>query len=411
MRPSAVVAATLLAVGALSASVAGAQTATTTTPTTTAPVSTTTTLPVAALTRSTISVGGVVDPAYAGADIGAQARLARANARGGVAGRRVVYVGTSPDAKTAISGVAPIAAVVPAASDTLDTATLTTARVPFFGPADTPAWTRNRWGFGFVGAQVPNLTTTASPAWGITMKALLGGATGRALAVAGGADRGPALAARASLQAVGFTVPEPTTVVAGADPGATATALAQAGPDGVVLLTDAPTTSVLAASLAAQSFTGTVATGPVFYRPENPAVAAGLTVMLPYAPPEQATAANRQMLADVERFAPGTKITAGVIAGYWSADEFVAALAKAGKGAGAARFAATLRTFTYEVRGTVGPTVFPGAHAQPSPCGALVQSDGTVYLSAVTHRCGRPVKVRLGAGTAGTSTATTATTR
>jgi hypothetical protein len=130
-------------------------------------------------------------------------------------------------------------------------------------------------------------------------------------------------------------------------------------------------------------------------------------VLLPYAPPEQATGANTTLLADVERFAPGTKVTAAVIAGYWAADEFVAALTRAGKDASAAKLAKTLRSFTYEVAGTVGPTRFPLAHSQPAPCGALVQSDGTMYLPAVTYRCGKPVEVKpSGAGTTGATTTT-----
>lgn len=415
MRRSALVVAAVLAASALTASVAVAQT-TPTTPATTAPGTTTpptTTLPATALTRSTISVGGVVDPAFAGAEVGAQARIARANARGGVGGRRIVYVGTALDAKGAISGVVPISAVVPAASPTLDTATLAAAKVPFFGPGDTAAWTGNASGFGFAGAQVPKASRTTSPAWGITLKALLGGAKGRSIAVAVApttADAGAS--ARASLEAAGFTTAAALTVAVGADPAATATALAQAGPDGVVLLTDALTTGALASALAARSFTGTVATTSDFYRPENPAIASGITVLVPYAPPEQTTAANRTLLADVERYAPGTKVTAAVIAGYWGADEFVAALTMAGKGATSAKFAKTLRTFTYEVKDTVGPTAFPAAHANAAPCGALVQSDGTLYLPAVTYRCGKPVKVKpSGPGTTGTTGTSTTTTK
>jgi len=404
-----VVAVALLAATALTASVAAAQTSTTppaTTPASTAPASTT--LPTTALTRSTISVGGVVDPAYAGAAVGAQARIARANARGGVVGRQVVYVGTSSDAKTAISGVVPISAVVPAASPTLDTATLATSKVPFFGPADQAAWTGNTSGFGFAGAQVPKFSRLTSPAWGVTMSALLGGATGKTIAVAAPPATDTGELARASLQAAGFSVSAVISVSPSPELSAIASALAQQGPDGVVLFTDAATTGALASALAAQSYTGTVATTQEFYRPENPAIASGLTVLLPYAPPEQATAANKVMLADVEKFAPGTKVTAAVIAGYWSADEFVVALTKAGKGASAAKLAKTLRSFTYEVKGTVGPTTFPAAHGQPSPCGALVQSDGTAYFPAVTYRCGKPVKVKpSGAGTTGTTTTTT----
>ena len=421
MRRPTLFAAALLAASVATASVAAAQTttttSTTTTPTTT-PASTSTTLPAAPITRTTISVGGFVadGPSYAGADVGAQARLVRANLRG-VGGRKIVYVGTEADhgdvaalAATRARLFPTVAAVVPSASPNLLTSNASPGP-PSFGPADTELWNATRLAFGFAGVQKPSPSgRLASPAWGITMRALLGTARGKTLVVAGGPlTMDQAQLARASLRAAGFTVPLAVFVEPGTDPAANATALAQQGSDGVVLLADALVTASVASALAAQSYTGTVATSAEFYRPENPAVASGLTVLLPYAPPEQATPANKALLADVERFAPGTKVTAGVVAGYWAADEFVAALTKAGKGASAAKLAKTLRTFTYEVKGTVGPTTFPGAHTQPSPCGALVQSDGTVYLPAVTYRCGTPVKVKIPTPTPSTAAAAATT--
>jgi hypothetical protein len=414
VRRPALFAAALLAASVATASVAFAQTTTTTTPATTIPV--TTTLPSAALTRSTISVGGFVadGPQYAGADVGAQARFARANLRG-VGGRKIVYVGTETDhgdvaalAATRARLFPRVAAVVPSASPNLLTSNASPGP-PSFGPADNELWNATRLAFGFAGVQKPSLSgRVASPAWGITMRALLGTARGKTVVVAGGPlTMDQAQMARASLRAAGFTVPLAVVVEPGTDPAANAASLAQQGRDGVVLLADALVTASVASALAAQSYTGTVATSAEFYRPESPTIAAGLTVLVPYAPLEQATAANKLLLADVERFAPGTKVTAGVIAGYWAADEFVAALTKAGKGASAARLAQTLRSFTYSVPGTVGPTAFPLAHTQPSPCGALVQSDGTAYLPAVTYRCGTPVKVKIPTPTPTSATTTT----
>jgi ABC-type branched-subunit amino acid transport system substrate-binding protein len=195
-------------------------------------------------------------------------------------------------------------------------------------------------------------------------------------------------ATRASLRAAGFTVPAPLVSSAAGPDAAT---MAAAGPDGVVLLVDAATAAATASGLAAAGYTGTAATGPAFYRPEAPTVGRGITVLLPYAPPEQVTPANRRLLADVERFAPGTVVTPGVIAGYWAADEFLVVLADAGRGAGKAKILRAARALRYEVAGTVGPTEFPLAHSQPAPCGSLAQGDGTRYLVPVTYRCGRPV--------------------
>jgi ABC-type branched-subunit amino acid transport system substrate-binding protein len=379
---------------------------TTTVPGTTVPATTAPTGPVG-ITAKTITVAGIVsaDGAGSGADVGAQARIARANARGGVAGRTVQYSGTELDGGDPARDSAAVAklrtevfAVVPAVSPVLDTAALAAAHLAFFGPADQAAWTGNGFGFGFAGAQVPAASKTVSPAWGLTMRALLGDAKGRKVSILTDHDGAGALRAeqaRVSLRAAGFTVAQPVPFVSlpatTPDLAPVATNLAASGPDAVVLLTTGGATAGIAAALAAQGYTGTVATGAAAYQPTVPTLGTGLTVLLPYAPPEQPTAANRQLLADVEKFAPGTKATPGVVAGYWAADEFLTALAKAGKRAGAAKIAATLRTFTYAMPATVGPAVFPRAHAQPAPCGALVQGDGSQYLVAVTYRCGKPV--------------------
>ena len=391
----------VLAVLVIIGSIAGAQTTSTTT---TAPASTSSTVPAGPLTATTVSVGGIVAdlPGYAGADVGAQARFARANEHGGVAGRRVRYVtterpGDAMASAAAVGRLAPeVFAVVPAATPVLDVAALAAAKLPFFGAADQSSWTGARLGFGFAGAQVAAPSRTVSPAWGITLTALLGGARGRTIAVVTTADpegTRAGAAARASLRAAGFTVPAPLVVSRG---GPTIPQLTAAGPDGVVLLVDGSTVAATAAALAAAGYTGTVATGPLAYRPEAPVVGRGLTALLPYAPPEQRTAANRRLLAEVERFAPGTVVTPGVLAGYWAADEFLAVLAVAGRRASAAQLRAAARTLEYEVGSTVGPTRFPGAHSQPAPCGALVQGDGTAYLVPVPYRCGRPAP--LGAG-------------
>lgn len=403
--------ATTLVGGTLGGGPASAQSTSTTAPPSTSSGSsssttttTTTAVPAGRLTATTVSVGGIVSdvPGDAGAEIGAQARFARANQHGGVAGRQVRYVGTehAADAAAATAAVGRLApqvfAVVPAASPVLDTAALAAARLPYFGPADEPAWTGAALGFGFAGAQVPAPSRFTSPAWGITLRALYGGAKGRTFAVVTTADAagtGAGAATRASLRAAGFTVPAPLVVFPGAP---SAAQLAAAGPDGVVLLVDAPTVASIAGALATAGYTGTVATGPVGYRPDLPATGRGLTVLLPYAPPEQATAANRRLAADVEHFAPGTVVTPGVVAGYWAADSFLAGLAAAGRRAKPARLAAALRHLEYSVPGTVGPTNFPGAHSQPAPCGALVQGDGTTYLAAVAYRCGHPVRISSG---------------
>jgi hypothetical protein len=367
------------------------------------------------VTRTTVTVGGLVgaDPASTGAEIGAQARFARANQRGGVAGRTVEYAGNAADATAA---AATVFAIVPAVSDTLDTAPLTQASVPFLGAATTTAWNANRFGFGFAGAQAALQTKVVSPAWGARLRSLLGTAQGSTVALA--VDEGELGAARdaqarASLRAAGFRVGSTVTVPAPPAPlpdlTPVAGTLATGAPAVVLLLTSSPATTGIAQLLAQVGFTGTVAADASMYQPTSPAAASGLTVLVPYAPFEQSTPANRRLAADVEAFAPGTQLTPGIAAGYWSADLFLQMLAKTGKRLTRERFLAVAREFRYEVPSTVGPSQWPAMHSQGVPCGALVQSDGAQFVVAEPYACGKPIVVKTPKRTT-TTTAATATT-
>ena len=361
------------------------------------------------VTRTTVTVGGIVagDASSAGAEIGAQARFARANAHRGVASRRIQYAGTETDAAdpvqdtAAVQKLAPtVFAVVPAVSAALDTAALAQARLPFFGAAATTGWDANRFGFGFVGAQAALQTRVASPAWGMQLRSLLGTAQGSGVTIAVDDDElGTARAeqARLSLRAAGFVVAAPvalpTPPAAATDLAPIAASLTTGAPAAILLLTSSATTSAIARQLTVLGFTGTVAVSEALYLPALPAIANGLTVFVPYAPVEQSTAGNRRLAADVEKFAPGTTLTPGIVAGYWSADAFLGVLAKTGRQLTVARFLAVANggDFSFGVLGTVGTSNWPAMHSQPVPCGALVQSDGSRYFVAEPYRCGDPV--------------------
>ena len=104
--------------------------------------------------------------------------------------------------------------------------------------------------------------------------------------------------------------------------------------------------------------------------------------------------AMQQLIADVHTVAPDTPIDQSVVAGYWSADMFIAAVKRAGKNLTVAGFLKQAnKGFTYKVPNTVGPTKFPAAHNEPTPCGSLVRSDGSAYAVLVPYTCGKVVKV------------------
>ncbi|MET0627330.1 MAG: ABC transporter substrate-binding protein [Acidimicrobiia bacterium] len=353
------------------------------------------------VTRSTVTVAGIVgtDAASLGADVGAQARFARANRGDGVAGRTIEYSRTeaAPDAATADGAAAELAnevfAAVPTIGATVGAAALDRAGVPFFGAASTVDWYANRAGFGFTGVAVTERTRIAVSPLGIQLRRALGGVDAPVQVFSDDDPAGAARAAQArrSLRAAGFrtvtlvTVPLAPAASAVIPPG-------QPAPGGVaVLLTVAGRTADIVGQLAAGGSTATIVVGPEFYVPTDPGRANGLTVLTAVAPFEETSAANRRLAADVEAFAPGTVLTPAIAAGYWSADLFVQALARTGKQLTRARLLDALNgeQFTYAVPGTIGRSTWPEMHTQPVPCGSLVQSDGTQYLVVAPYACAR----------------------
>jgi branched-chain amino acid transport system substrate-binding protein len=132
-----------------------------------------------------VSVGGLLsaDPTYAGADLGARARFARA---GRIAGRTIDYTGAASAADAgAVTQLASTAfAVVPVLVDGGDSATvLARAGVPFVGIASEPDWRGNRLGFGITGSGVGPRGREANPAWGAQLRSLLGGARGKTVVI------------------------------------------------------------------------------------------------------------------------------------------------------------------------------------------------------------------------------------
>ena len=103
--------------------------------------------------------------------------------------------------------------------------------------------------------------------------------------------------------------------------------------------------------------------------------------------------AMQQLVDDVHKIAPTQPIDPAVIAGYLSADLFLQVLAQRPADLSAASFLAAANRYVYEVPGLVGPTKFPKARTQPTPCGSLVQSDGTAFSVKVPYTCSKNVPV------------------
>jgi hypothetical protein len=166
-------------------------------------------------------------------------------------------------------------------------------------------------------------------------------------------------------------------------------------PDAVFVLGGPSNVFGMQQALSANGFLG-VFTNQIEYAPDLVAPAVNATVFTQTAPVESAAQnpAMQQLVADVQKVAPGTPVDQSVVAGYWSADLFLAAVQKAGTRLTPEALVKAANTkFTYEVENTVGPTTFPVAHSLPTPCGALVSSNGTAFAVKVPYTCGRIVPI------------------
>ena len=406
-RAIAAAAALVIAVGATAAT-AAAQTA----PTTTAPTATS---GASGITKTSIRVAGLGwSLQYGGADAGAKARFARANASGGVGGRTIDYLGVRDDSGVAANDAAAVTqlvtqdhvfAVVPTVTPVLAPDGLVAAGVPYVGWALSSAFCATQLGFGFSGCQTPPGSAVSSGAWGAALAKLVGGApqSKSALVLSEGTDSG-AFARKtlaAELAAAGFRVvttdaalPVPPVGDYGALAGKLMTSDAGRAPD-VVLAVGSYSNVILARSaLAGAGFTG-VFSDSIEYDPQLVASSQGSSVFLQTAPVESAgsTPSMQQLVDDVHKYAPGQLIDPSVIAGYLSADFFLQVMAKQPSNPTPASFTRTANKFVYRLAGVAGPTRFPAARTQPTPCGSLVQSNGTAYSVKVPYTCTKVVAV------------------
>jgi ABC-type branched-subunit amino acid transport system substrate-binding protein len=399
------VALVLVGVGA-----APAQT-TTTAPGSTAPASA---AAVRGVTDTSITVGGVGHALlYGGADVGARARFQRANDAGGVHGRTIEYLGLSDDDGDPAAGSAAANnlvqqgafAVVPAVTpDFAASAALVEQKVPYFGWALSSSFCGNRYGFGFSGCPVPDGAT--SNVWPLLVrKALPPGAQARRVAIA--TENTPSgqyelRALTAAAKSVKFKVVyakaslgSPVTADENAVAQEIVTSNSGTIPDAVFVVGNPSNVLGMQQALGANGFLGFF-TNRIQYAPNFVAPAINAFVLTQTAPVESASTnpAMQQLIADVQRIAPQQPIDPAVVAGYWSADLFLAAVERAGRQLTPAALVKAANTkFEYVVPDTVGPTSFPSGHAVPTPCGALVTSNGTAFSVKVPYTCGRVIQV------------------
>ncbi|MFG6191046.1 ABC transporter substrate-binding protein [Nonomuraea sp. JJY05] len=372
------------------------------------------------VTDTTIKVGGVLTKTSASgystkdAEIGAKARFERANAEGGVNGRKIEFIGAEDDGQDAAKGDAAakklvqkdqVFALVPVHAPNFGGAAfLEQQGVPWFGWATGPQWCGTKTGFGYNGCLAPKQGAGSQTWWGRQLADLLGGAEGKSVYVqtsdSSGSKYGGTTISQ-SFTAAGFKLvgvnsglpaaaPPPdwlpyvnkimtsnggkapdvvVSVIAGTKFNVGLySALKRAGYKGV--LTDATSydAAILKDQASAQALEGVIA-APMFEPFESTA-------------PEIA-----RFKQDVEKVAPGAVPTQHMAIGYWSADIFLDMLGKAGKDLTREKFLATGNgDYLYENAG-FGRIQYPKDHSEPNGCGALVKLEKGAFQVAKSMKC------------------------
>jgi hypothetical protein len=355
----------------------------------------------------------------AAAETGAKARFNRANQEGGVNGRKIDYLG-SVDNKLDPSQDLPVVkkivqqdhafAVVPMVNPQLAQGGqfLVQNKVPFYGWGITPAFCNNDVGFGFTGCLVPttgaNQVSTASA--GLIDKLLgIPDGTGKVSAmIAEDSTAGTfgIKVTQAAYVADKWKVPYAKSVIPVGSPTTDFTPYAQAilhsnnggAPDVFFHVTTAPNVIGLEAALTRSGFKGpqenAVTYDPSYLaNPSSRAALEGAYVFVQYQDFQGQSAANDQMLKDVQAVDPNIKqLTQDIAIGYYSADIFLHHLQAAGKNLSRESFLkAANNGESYEVKDGIGPIAFPNAHQNSVPCGSLVQISGGKYVEKVPLTC------------------------
>ena len=380
------------------------------------------------VTNNSITVAGISQQSQFSADelqIGAEAAFAPVNAKGGVFGRKIKYGESADDGGTVSTDLSTVQrlveqdqifALVPVLDPYLDESGpyLKQQQVPFFGWGIDPAFCDNPYAFGFTGCIVPppNIPTTATTL-GLLASSYFkahgspNGAQGKTAAVISednASGKSGAVVIGAQAKKAGFKVVYVQSTLPVIPPGdyspyinAMLTSNNGKPPDAIFLITSVPNTLRLVQALPAAGYKG-VLTNAVLYDPRAVALVKDNFEFTQFDVPEDTTnAAMQQIVANIKSVGgPNVVITQGTLSSYFSADAFVKVLQKVGKNLTAQAMAAAMKNFTYSIPTVVGPTVYPAAQTEGTPCGAMVGSDGTAFSIAVKYTCGRVFNYKTG---------------
>ncbi|MEV4898218.1 ABC transporter substrate-binding protein [Nonomuraea sp. NPDC055795] len=372
------------------------------------------------VTDTTIRIGGVLTKTSASgystkdAEIGAKARFERANAAGGVHGRKIEFVGAEDDGQDAAKGDAAakklvqkdqVFAVLPVHAPNFGGAAfLEQQGVPWYGWATGPQWCGTKTGFGYSGCLAPRTGAGSQTWWGRQMADLLGGADGKTVYVQTSDSSGSKYGGKTisqSFEAAGFTLVGLNSALPAAAPppdwlpyvNKIMTSDGGRPPDIVVSIIAGTKFNVgLYTALKKAGYTGTLsdATSYDVAILKDPATAQAMegVIAAPMFEPFESTAPEiAQLRQDVEKVAPGTPLTQHLAIGYWSADIFLDMAGKVGKDLTRQKVLDVGNgSYSYENAG-FGRVQYPKDHAEPNGCGALVKLEGGAFQVAKNMKC------------------------
>ncbi|MGW7342893.1 ABC transporter substrate-binding protein [Streptomyces sp. NPDC054854] len=371
-----------------------------------------------------IKVGGIVSMTSAGGyskkdtDLGAKARYLRANAEGGVHGRKIDYIGAEDDGQDPGKNLAAarklvqqdkVFAVSPMSSVTFSGADfLEQEKVPTFGWGTLPSFCGPKHIYGFNGCLVPSPGGTINQTWPEGIGQVLGGKQGKSVAIIANDSDAGKFGIRTFQQgftSAGFTVSYakasvPATAVPSDWSAYVKDILGSNGgkaPDAVVSVMQTPNNIGLFTALKRGGYKGLLS-DPTDYDPGLLAKDAtkqaldGVHVLLQFEPFESDSAGMARFKADIRAAAGGQDVPLNMhmLTGYMSADLFLAIAQKAGKDLTVASFQAAAQGFS-DTGTLVGDRSEPKGQKDSFGCGALVRLKDGKYEVSVPFKCHEPI--------------------
>ncbi|MFD3781047.1 ABC transporter substrate-binding protein [Streptomyces sp. NPDC058612] len=376
------------------------------------------------VTADSIKVGGIVSMTTASGyskkdtDLGAKARYLRANAEGGVNGRKINYLGAEDDGQDPAKNMAAarklvqqdkVFAVSPMSSVTFSGADfLEQEKVPTFGWGTLPSFCGPKYIYGFNGCLVPSPGGTLNQTWPEGIGQVLGGAAGKSVAVIANDSDAGKFGIRTFQQgfaSAGFTVSYakasvPATAVP-SDWSAYVKEIMQSNggkaPDAVVSVMQTPNNIGLFTALKRAGYKGLIS-DPTDYDPGLLAKEAtkqaldGVHVLLQFEPFESDNPKMTQFKADIKAAAGGQDVPLNMhmVTGYMSADLFLSIAGKAGKDLTVESFQAAAQGFS-DTGTLVGDRAEPKGQKDSFGCGALIQLKDGAYKVSVPFKCHEPI--------------------